>query len=267
MRPVELRALMSIYVNVLPLVYLGGGRRFVPFDGGTFEGRDGLAGSIHQGGVDWQTVRPDGTLDIDAHYTLLTDEQEAIEVVSQGLRRASDDVAARLTRGTRWIPTSITSGLWCGCRRRRPACTGSTIWSPCRRVDVTSRSCGSTCTRSCERKEHTAPLCRRGCRDRRPDDGAQPARDRGPGRRVRFGEAAAPPRGGHQPPAPRRPRTRRDWASSTSSVPSRSRRRNSSTARGAVRRSGGKSGVSPPGTHGPRSPCTAVSCRRSCGRH
>jgi hypothetical protein len=99
MRSVELRALLSIDVNVLPLVDLGGGRRFVPFEGGTFEGRDGLAGSILQGGVDWQTVRSDGTLDIDAHYTLLTDENEAIEVVSQGLRRASPDVAARLTRG------------------------------------------------------------------------------------------------------------------------------------------------------------------------
>jgi hypothetical protein len=90
---------MSIAVNVLPLVDLGGGRRFVPFEGGTFEGRDGMAGTILQGGVDWQTVRPDGTLDIDAHYTLLTDENDAIEVVSQGLRRASPDVAARLARG------------------------------------------------------------------------------------------------------------------------------------------------------------------------
>jgi hypothetical protein len=99
MRAVELRELMSIYVDVLPLVDLGGGRRFVPFAGGTFEGRDGLVGSILQGGVDWQTVRPDGTLEIDAHYTLLTDRDESIEVVSQGLRRASESVTARLTRG------------------------------------------------------------------------------------------------------------------------------------------------------------------------
>ena len=104
MRAVELRELMSIYVNVLPLVDLGGGRRYVPFEGGTFEGRDGLVGSILQGGVDWQTVRPDGTLDIDAHYTLLTEEDEAIEVVSQGLRRASGEVTARLARGDQVDP-------------------------------------------------------------------------------------------------------------------------------------------------------------------
>jgi hypothetical protein len=43
-------------------------------------------------------------LDIDAHYTLLTHENEAIEVVSQGLRRATDKVAARLTRGDQVDP-------------------------------------------------------------------------------------------------------------------------------------------------------------------
>lgn len=104
MQPVELRELMSIYVHVLPLVDLGGGRRFVPFAGGAFEGRDGLVGSILPGGVDWQTVRTDGTLEIDAHYTLLTDGDEAIEVVSQGLRRATDDVTTRLARGDRVDP-------------------------------------------------------------------------------------------------------------------------------------------------------------------
>jgi hypothetical protein len=104
MRPVELRELMSIYVDVLPLVDLGGGRRFVAFGGGTFEGRDGLAGSILGGGVDWQTVRPDGTLEIDAHYTLQTDRDEAIEVVSRGIRAASPSVAERLARGDQVDP-------------------------------------------------------------------------------------------------------------------------------------------------------------------
>jgi hypothetical protein len=104
MRPVALRELMSIFVDVSPLVDLGGGRRFVVFDGGTFEGRDGLVGTILKGGVDWQTVRPDGTLEIDAHYTLQTDRGEAIEVVSQGIRRASEAVTARLARGDQVDP-------------------------------------------------------------------------------------------------------------------------------------------------------------------
>jgi Protein of unknown function (DUF3237) len=99
MRPVELRELLLITIRVRPIVDLGGGRRFVAFDGGTFEGRDGLAGSVLEGGVDWQQVRPDGVLEIDAHYTLRTEADEAIEVMSQGVRKASASVAARLAQG------------------------------------------------------------------------------------------------------------------------------------------------------------------------
>jgi hypothetical protein len=104
MRQVELRELMLITIAVRPVVDLGGGRRYVAFDGGTFEGRDGMSGTVLEGGVDWQTVRPDGVLEIDAHYTLRTDAQEAIEVVSQGVRKASASVATRLARGDQVAP-------------------------------------------------------------------------------------------------------------------------------------------------------------------
>ncbi len=102
MRPVALRELLSIRVRVRPVVDLGGGRRYVPFEGGTFEGREGLQGmqgTILEGGVDWQTMRADGTLEIDAHYTLSTDGGELIEVRSVGLRKAAPEVAERLARG------------------------------------------------------------------------------------------------------------------------------------------------------------------------
>jgi hypothetical protein len=104
MRPVELRELVLITIAVRPIVDLGGGRRSVAFDGGTFEGRDGLAGTVLEGGVDWQRVRPDGVLEIDAHYTLQTETNEAIEVVSQGVRKASASVTARLTQGDQVDP-------------------------------------------------------------------------------------------------------------------------------------------------------------------
>ena len=128
MRPVELRELMSIHVNVMPLVDLGGRRRFVPFAGGTFEGREDETvsrGSILQGGVDWQTVRLDGTLDIDAHYTLLTEEDEAIEVVSQGLRRGLGGVSARRRRRTAYeaAPSSASGPDRPGGRGRMAACS------------------------------------------------------------------------------------------------------------------------------------------------
>ena len=99
MRSVELRELMLITIRVRPIVDLGGGRRYVAFDGGVFEGRAGLVGTVLEGGIDWQTVRADGVLEIDAHYTLQTQTNEAIEVVSQGVRKASEPVTARLLQG------------------------------------------------------------------------------------------------------------------------------------------------------------------------
>ena len=99
-----MRELIAIAVAVQPIVDLGGGRRYVPFAGGTFSGRDGLAGVVLDGGVDWQRVRPDGVLEIDAHYALRTDEGEDIEVRSTGLRKASDAVSERLARGDAVAP-------------------------------------------------------------------------------------------------------------------------------------------------------------------
>lgn len=98
-----LRSLLTIDVVVQPIVEIGavplGTRRVVVFDGGTFEGRDGLRGTLAPGGVDWQLARPDGVVEIAAHYLLVTDRDEPIEVVSTGLRKATPDVAARMARG------------------------------------------------------------------------------------------------------------------------------------------------------------------------
>ena len=99
MRQVELRELLAIEIHVRPPVDLGGGRRFIAFERGTFAGRDGLSGGVLEGGIDWQTVRPDGVLEIDAHYTLVTDADEAVEVRSRGIRKATESVAARIARG------------------------------------------------------------------------------------------------------------------------------------------------------------------------
>ncbi|MGH8994717.1 MAG: DUF3237 family protein [Acidimicrobiales bacterium] len=99
MRSIVLRELMTVEVRVQPVTDLGGGRRYVAFEGGTFEVRDGLVGTLLEGGIDWQRVRPDGTLEIDAHYTLSTDAGEQIEVRSIGLRKASDPVSDRIARG------------------------------------------------------------------------------------------------------------------------------------------------------------------------
>ncbi|HET8938229.1 MAG TPA: DUF3237 family protein [Polyangiales bacterium] len=72
-------------------------RRFIPLVGGTFRGD--AEGEVLAGGADWQTVRPDGTLEIAAHYLLKARAGGLIEVSSIGLRSAAAEVLERLGRG------------------------------------------------------------------------------------------------------------------------------------------------------------------------
>jgi Protein of unknown function (DUF3237) len=99
----ETRPLLSIAIELDPAEMLGtfpvGERRLVTFRSGTFDGVDGLRGTVAPGGVDWQLVRPDGAMEIRAHYLLRTHQGEPIEVESTGLRVAAPDVAARLAAG------------------------------------------------------------------------------------------------------------------------------------------------------------------------
>jgi hypothetical protein len=81
-------------VGITPM----GHRRVVNIQGGHFEG-DLISGTVLPGGADWQWVRTDGTIDLDARYTLKTDAGELIQVTSQGLRTAAPEVLARLGRG------------------------------------------------------------------------------------------------------------------------------------------------------------------------
>jgi hypothetical protein len=99
MRAIQLRELMTIAIRVRPPVVLGDGRRYVAFQDGTFESPLGLSGTVLEGGVDWQLVRPDGVIEIDARYALVTEAAETIEVRSTGMRKATDEVAARIAGG------------------------------------------------------------------------------------------------------------------------------------------------------------------------
>jgi hypothetical protein len=73
-------------------------RRVVPITGGTFEGPN-IRGRVVPGGADWQFVRPDGVLVVEARYTLQTSDSVLIMVTNRGLRRASQSVMDRLGRG------------------------------------------------------------------------------------------------------------------------------------------------------------------------
>jgi hypothetical protein len=73
-------------------------RRVVPIIGGTFAGPN-IKGKVVSGGADWQFVRPDGVLDVQAKYTLETDDGVLIMVDNRGIRHASPAVMERLTKG------------------------------------------------------------------------------------------------------------------------------------------------------------------------
>jgi len=97
----ELEFAFEAHVGVGPLVDLGqtprGHRRIVPIIGGTFAG-PGLKGRVLPG-ADSQILRGDGVLEVEARYTLETDDGALISVVNRGIRHASAEVIARLDRG------------------------------------------------------------------------------------------------------------------------------------------------------------------------
>jgi hypothetical protein len=73
-------------------------RRFVPIVGGTFSGPL-LNGKVIAGSGDWQIVRSDGVLEVEARYTLETNDGVLIVVSNRGIRQASPEIMAKLTRG------------------------------------------------------------------------------------------------------------------------------------------------------------------------
>ena len=97
----QLEHLMAIAAEVGEVVSMGpaplGERRVVAITGGTFAGPL-LRGEV-LGGADWQIVRRDGAIELDARYALKEARGGLIQVVSQGLRHGPPDVLARLARG------------------------------------------------------------------------------------------------------------------------------------------------------------------------
>ncbi len=95
-------------VQVAPPLIVGessqGLRRVVPITGGTFEGPR-IRGRVLAGGADWQVVRPDGVLSIEAKYTLETDDRVLIMVTNKGVRHGPKEVIERLARGEAVAPS------------------------------------------------------------------------------------------------------------------------------------------------------------------
>lgn len=81
-----------------------GKRRIIPISGGVFEGPN-MKGTIVPGGADWQTVRVDGTADLEARYTLKTDDGVLIYIQNRGIRHAKPEVLKRLAKGEKVDPS------------------------------------------------------------------------------------------------------------------------------------------------------------------
>ena len=82
-----------------------GGRRIVPITGGEFSGPR-LRGKVVPGGADWQIVRHDGVAELEARYTLETDDGALIYVRNHALRHGPAEVIAALAAGRPVEPSS-----------------------------------------------------------------------------------------------------------------------------------------------------------------
>jgi hypothetical protein len=100
--PPKLEFIFEAHVTVDRPLDLGdvgkGGRRIVPITGGDFSGPQ-LRAKVVLGGADWQVLRSDGVAELEARYTLRSDDGALIFVRNLALRHGPADVIAALAAG------------------------------------------------------------------------------------------------------------------------------------------------------------------------
>ena len=93
----QLEPLLKARISLAPPQELGR-RRIISITGGSFSG-ERLSGRVLPGGADWQIVRDDGVADLDARYTLETEDGALIYVQNRGYRHGPADLMKRLAAG------------------------------------------------------------------------------------------------------------------------------------------------------------------------
>jgi hypothetical protein len=83
-----------------------GERRIIPITGGEVRG-EGLTGKILAFGADFQIVRPDSSIELEAKYALETDDGAVIYVENRGIRRGPIELVQKLNRGEAVDPALI----------------------------------------------------------------------------------------------------------------------------------------------------------------
>jgi hypothetical protein len=102
MTPVlETKYVFTITADIGDVISAGeigtGVRRIIPIIGG--EVRGAINGKVLPGGADFQIIRPNELIELEARYALETDDGAVIFVVNAGLRFGPIDLLQKLKRG------------------------------------------------------------------------------------------------------------------------------------------------------------------------
>ena len=104
----SLRILYTSIIEVETPLLVGhspyGERRIINIKGGAFFGPR-LSGRVLSGGADWQVIRSDGIVEVEARYTLETHDGALIYVSNWGLRHGPKEVMERLASGDKVDPS------------------------------------------------------------------------------------------------------------------------------------------------------------------
>jgi hypothetical protein len=103
MTPVlETRYVFTITAHIGDVVSAGdighGVRRIIPITGGEVRG-DGINGKVCAFGADFQIIRPNELIDLEAKYALETDDGAVIYVENRGIRFGPVELLQQLKRG------------------------------------------------------------------------------------------------------------------------------------------------------------------------
>ena len=105
--PLNAEYAFSATVKVAAPTVMGTGpdglRRFIAITGGTAAG-PAFSGKVLEGSGDWQIVRSDGVISLEARYTLEANDGVRIAITNKGMRDASPAVTERIMRGDAVAP-------------------------------------------------------------------------------------------------------------------------------------------------------------------
>src|SRR6516225_9577755 len=83
-----------------------GVRRIIPVTGGEVKGRD-VNGRVLAGGADFQIIRPNELIELEAKYAFETDDGAVVYVENRGIRFGPVDLLQKLKRGEPLDPKLI----------------------------------------------------------------------------------------------------------------------------------------------------------------